>query len=147
MSDQQDKRGRPIAKNQPFLDEPEAKPFWASLKEHRLTAQRCSACGKFFPFPPKAFCPNCLSSEYEWAPVSGKGKVYSHVTYHRAWHPAYQDKVPYNVSLIELDEGVRMVSNVVGCPPEEVQIGLPVEVVFEDLGEYTLPKFRPVRLR
>lgn len=145
MSESQDKRNRPILRNQPFLEEIEAKPFWASLKEHQLTAQRCSACGSYFRFPPQALCPSCLASDYDWVPLSGKGKVYSFVTYHRAWHPAYQDKVPYNVSLIETDEGVRMVSNVVNCRPEEVFIGMPVEVVYEDFGEYTLPKFRPLR--
>ncbi len=145
MSETQDKRGRPVSKNQPFLEEIEAKPFWANLREHRLTAQRCTACGKFFSFPPQALCPHCLSSEYEWVALSGKGKVYSYVTYHRAWRPDYQDKVPYDVSLIELDEGVRMVSNVIDCPPDDVRIGMPVEVVYEDFEEYTLPKFRPVR--
>ena len=59
--------------------------------------------------------------------------------------PAYQDKVPYNVSLVDLDEGGRLVTNVVDCPPEEVKIGMAVEVVFEDLPDYTLPKFQPVK--
>ncbi len=143
MSEQQDKRGRPVPRNQPFLQEIESQEFWANLKEHRLTAQRCSACGHYFSFPPQAMCRHCLASEFTWVPLSGKGKVYSHVTYHRAWHPAYQDKVPYNVSLIELVEGIRMVSNVVECKPEEVYVGMAVEVFYEDMGEYTLPKFRP----
>ena len=144
MSKSQDKRNRPILRNHPFLEEIEAKPFWANLREHQLTVQRCSACRIFFRFPPQAHCPSCLSSNYEWVPLSGRGKVYSHVTYHRAWDPAYQDKVPYNVSLVETDEGVRMVSNVVNCRPEEVFIGMAVEVVYEDFEDYTLPKFRPV---
>lgn len=145
MSKNQDKRNRPLLRNQPFLEEIEAKPFWANLKKHQLTAQHCSACGNFFRFPPQALCPRCLSSDYKWVSLSGKGIVYSHVTYRRAWHPAYQDKVPYNVSLIETDEGVRMVSNVVDCRPEEVFIGMPVEVLYEDFEDYTLPKFRPVK--
>ncbi|MBI2363406.1 MAG: Zn-ribbon domain-containing OB-fold protein [Deltaproteobacteria bacterium] len=145
MSKTQDERGRAARRGQPFLDEPEAKPFWASLREHRLTAQRCSSCKKIFNFPPQARCPHCLASDYEWAILSGKGKVYSCVTYHRPWHPAYQDKIPYNVSLIDLDEGGRIVSNVVDCPPDEVRIAMAVEVVYEDLPEYTLPKFRPVK--
>lgn len=145
MSETHDKRGRPAAKDRPFLEEPEAKPFWANLKEHKLTCQRCSACGKFFGFPPQLVCPHCLASEHEWAPLSGKGKVYSFVTYQRAWHPTYQDKVPYNVSLIEMEEGVRMISNVVDCPPEAVKIGMPVAVIYEDFEEYTLPKFRSQR--
>jgi len=83
--------------------------------------------------------------EHEWVTLSGKGRVYSQIAYHRAWHPAYQDKTPYNVSLIDLQEGGRLVTNVIGCAPEEVQIGMPVEVVFEDFPEYTLPKFRPLK--
>jgi uncharacterized OB-fold protein len=141
----QDKRVRPAPSAEPFLAEIEAKPFWDNLREHRLTAQRCNSCGGFSPFPPQAMCPKCLSSEVEWVPVSGKGTVYSFVTYHRAWHPAYQDKIPYNVSLIDLEEGPRLVSNVVDIPPEDVRVGIPVEVVYEDHEEYTLPKFRPTK--
>ena len=144
MSNTKDERGRAVRQVRPFLEELEAKPFWANLREHKLTAQRCKACGKFFTFPPQASCPHCLSSDYEWIAVSGKGKVYSFVTYHRAWHPAYQDKTPYNVSLIDLDEGPRLISNVVGCKHNEVKIGMPVEIVYDDREEYTLPQFRPV---
>jgi hypothetical protein len=83
-----DKRGRPAPRHEPFLEEIEAKPFWANLKEHRLTAQRCSSCSQF-RFPPQALCAKCHSSEFEWAPLSGKGKVYFQVIYRRAGHPAY----------------------------------------------------------
>ena len=144
MSDTKDERGRAVRQVRPFLEELEAKPFWANLREHKLTAQHCKACGKFFTFPPQGSCPHCLSSDYDWIAVSGKGKVYSFVTYHRAWHPAYQDKTPYNVSLIDLDEGPRLISNVVGCKHNEVKIGMPVEIVYDDREEYTLPQFRPV---
>ena len=65
------------------------------------------------------------------------------VTYCRAWHPSYEDKVPYNVSLVDLEEGPRLISNVIDCPPNQVKIGMPVEVVYEDNEGYTLPKFRP----
>ena len=144
MSNTKDERGRAVRQVRPFLEELEAKPFWANLREHKLTAQRCKACGKFFTFPPQGSCPHCLSSDYEWIAVSGKGKVYSYVTYHRAWHPAYQDKTPYNVSLIDLAEGPRLISNVIGCKHDEVRIGMPVEIVYDDREEYTLPQFRPV---
>ena len=144
MSNTKDERGRAVRQVRPFLEELEAKPFWANLREHKLTAQHCKACGKFFTFPPQGSCPHCLSSDYDWIAVSGKGKVYSFVTYHRAWHPAYQDKTPYNVSLIDLDEGPRLISNVVGCKHTEVKIGMPVEIVYDDREEYTLPQFRPV---
>ena len=129
MSATKDERGRAVRQVRPFLEELEAKPFWANLREHRLTAQRCKACSKFFTFPPQASCPHCLSPDYEWVGVLGTGKVYSFVNYHRAWHPAYQDKTPYNVSLIDLDEGPRLISNVIGCQPGEVKIGMSVEVV------------------
>jgi uncharacterized OB-fold protein len=140
-----DERGRATRRGQPYLEEPEAKPFWANLQQHKLTQQRCSSCKKMFGFPPQALCPHCLASEFEWVPLSGKGKIYSHIAYHRAWIPSYQDKVPYNVSLVDLEEGGRLVTNVIGCAPEDVKIGMPVEVVFEDFPEYTLPKFRPVK--
>jgi uncharacterized protein len=145
MSETKDQRGRAIRKVEPFLEELEAKPFWANLRQHKLTAQRCKACGKFFTFPPQGACPHCLSSDYDWIELSGKGKVYSFVTYCRAWHPAYQDKVPYNVSLIDLDEGPRLISNVVECAPDRVKIGMAVEVVYDDREDYTLPVFRPAQ--
>ena len=143
MSDTSDNRGRPVRKVRPFLEELEAKPFWANLREHKLTAQRCNACGKFFTYPPQGSCPHCLSPDFTWVDLSGNGKVYSFVTYHRAWHPAYQDKVPYNVSLVDLAEGPRLITNVVDCPPDQVKIGMNVEVVYEDNEEFTLPKFKP----
>jgi uncharacterized OB-fold protein len=145
MSETKDERGRAVRQVRPFLEELEAKPFWANLREHRITAQRCKACGKFFTFPPQGSCPHCLSSDYDWIALSGKGRVYSFVTYHRAWHPAYQDKIPYNVSLIDLDEGPRLVSNVVGCTHDEIKVGMPVEIIYDDRDEYTLPQFRPVK--
>lgn len=142
MSQQQEPQGDPVPGVQPFLDDPEAKPFWENAVEHRLVAQRCNTCGRS-RFPPQALCPHCLGSEYQWATLSGKGSVYSYVTFARAWHPAWNDKVPYNVSLIELEEGIRMWSNVTGCPPDQVHVEMPVEVIFEDMDGYTLPKFRP----
>ena len=144
MSESSDNRGRALRQVKPFLEELEAKPFWAKLREHKLTAQRCTSCGKYFSYPPQASCPHCLSTDYQWQELSGKGKVYSFVSYNRAWHPSYEGKTPYNVSLIDLDEGPRLISNVIDCPPEKVTIGMAVEVVYEDHEDFTLPKFRPV---
>lgn len=143
MSESSDTRGRNIRKVRPFLEELEAKPFWANLREHKLMAQRCNSCGKFFSFPPQGSCPHCLSNDYTWTQLSGKGKVYSFVNYHRAWHPSYEAKTPYNVSLIDLDEGPRLISNVIDCAVDQVKIGMPVQVIYEDNEDYTLPKFRP----
>ncbi len=116
--------------------------FWEGIKKHELLLQRCKSCGKFL-HPPRPMCPKCRSLEIELVPASGKGHVYSWVTYQKSPHPAF--KVPYSVVLVELEEGARLVSNMVDCAPEEIYIGMPVEVVFDDIAEdLTLPKFRRV---
>lgn len=143
MSETKDHRGRAVRQVRPFLEELEAKPFWANLREHKLTAQKCKDCGKYFTYPPQGSCPHCLSTNYEWTQLSGKGTIFSFVNYHRAWHPSYEGKTPYNVSLIDLDEGPRLISNVIDCPVDQVRVGMPVAVVYEDNEEFTLPKFRP----
>ncbi len=118
-------------------------PFWEAAKGHELKLQQCGACNAF-RFPPAEVCSECTSDAYEWKPVSGKGRVFSFVIYHRAYHPGFKEELPYVVAVIELDEGPRMLSNVMGCKPEEVRCDMPVEVAFEDItDEMTLPKFRP----
>ena len=91
---------------------PLSRPYWDALREGRLTFQRCRACSHAW-LPPRAECPECLAAEWEWAQASGKGRVISWVIYHHAYHEAFKERVPYNVALIELDEGPRLVTNVV----------------------------------
>ena len=123
---------------------PENKPFWDYMKQHEFRVQKCKSCGKFF-YPPSEYCTNCLGHESEWVKLSGKGKVFTFVIVRRAVMPAFAAEVPYVVAIIEMDEGVRYISNVIGCDPEKVSIGMPVEVVFEDVNpEFTLQKFKPV---
>ena len=118
-------------------------PFWESCRRHELVVQRCHSCAAF-RFPPAPLCPECLSEATEWKRVSGRGRVFSFVVFRRVYHPAFEADLPYTVALVELDEGPRLISNVVGCPPEDVTCDMPVEVVFEDVTpEVTLPKFRP----
>ena len=94
--------------------------------------------------PTQGVLPPLLAAEVAWTPVSGKGTVYSTVTMHRAYTQAYEGEIPYNLSLVDLDEGVRVWTNVIGIPPAEVKCGLRVEVVYEDVTpEITLAKFRP----
>lgn len=120
----------------------ESQAFWAGCKNRQLLIQRCTSCGDV-RFPPSPVCPSCMSLDSEWVPASGKGEVWSFVTFHQAFHPAFERNIPYVVAVIELEEGVRMMSNIVG-PPEAVKIGMPVEVIFEDASpEITLPKFKP----
>ena len=121
----------------------ESQEYWAGCKRHELLIQRCRSCGRF-QFYPRAVCTGCLSQDLEWAKASGRGTVYSYSVVYRAPSKAFAADAPYATAIVELEEGVRMMSNVVGCPPEEVRIGMPVEVVFEDVSdEIALPKFRP----
>jgi len=119
--------------------------FWAAAREHRLLIQHCRACGRH-QFIPQSCCRACLSEQVEWVETSGSGKVYSYTIIHRPPTRRFQEDVPYTVALVELDEGVRMMSNIVGIAPERVRVGMAVEVVFEDISpEISLPKFRPAK--
>ena len=123
----------------------ESEPFWDAIKRHEFLLQKCQACGEF-SHPPRSYCPNCSSDQLQWTKVSGRGSLYSWGIAHRQGHPAFRDDVPYVIGLIELDEGVRFLSNVVDCAFDQLRVGLPLEVVFEDVTpEATLPKFRPLQ--
>lgn len=118
--------------------------YWEAARRHELVLQQCRACERF-RFYPRLVCPQCLSDQFEWRRASGRGVVYSFTVIHRPPFPAFRDRVPYVLALIDLEEGVRMMSNVIGCEPNEVRIGMPVEATFDDVTEeITLPKFKPV---
>ncbi len=123
----------------------ESAEFWAGCQRGELLIQKCSQCGTLRYFP-RAGCPRCTSEQYTWHKVSGRGTLYSFIVVHPPTLPAFKDKVPYPVILVELEEGVRMISNIVDCKNEELRIGMPLEVVFDRINEdLTLPKFRPAR--
>jgi hypothetical protein len=123
---------------------PESVRYWQAAREHRLELPHCNACGKFW-FPPSQSCPHCLAADFSWTPVSGLGKVFSFVTYHRVYHPAFAREVPYVVALVELAEGPRLLSNIVGVPCEAVTCDMAVKVVFDDVVEgVSVPKFTPL---
>jgi uncharacterized OB-fold protein len=116
-------------------------PFWDAAKQHRLQLQQCGGC-KAFIYYPRDRCPNCLSDQLEWKPVSGKGKVYSYTTVRRASTRSFADK-PYVLAIVELDEGVKLTTNI-EATPESIKIGMPVTVFFDDVTpERTLVKFKP----
>ena len=126
---------------------PETAPFWQGCHDHKLLLQYCTACGKH-QFYPRLICANCMSEQLEWREASGRGTVATYTIVTRAVSPAYAADVPYVIALIELEEGPRMMSNVIGCDVESVKSGIAVEVVFEDwTTEITVPKFRPVEDR
>ena len=120
------------------------KEFWEGCKRHELLIQRCKDCGTYHHYP-RSMCPDCGSWNAEWAKVSGRGKVYTYIVAVQPFHPAFSGDVPYAVAIVELEEGVRMVSNIMDCGPDDIYIGMPVEVVYDDVTEeVTLPKFKKV---
>jgi uncharacterized OB-fold protein len=123
---------------------PETAEFWAGAKRHELRIQRCQSCGKAYFFP-RPFCPSCSSRDVAWFTASGRGKLYSYVINYKAAQ-GFQDFAPYVIAVVELDEGPRMMTNIVGIEPtpENLPIDLPVEVAWEEQdAQITLPLFRP----
>lgn len=122
----------------------EAQPFFDALKAHRLVIQRCATCGAL-QHPPRAMCGRCQSMTFNWAEMSGRGVVYSYVVTHQAVHPALVGHTPLATVEVELAEGPHVTSNLVDVSPEDVTIGTPVEVVFEEAGRgVVLPLFRQI---
>jgi uncharacterized protein len=120
----------------------ETRPYWEGCKRHELRIQRCAACGQY-QFFPRIYCASCFSDRVEWIEASGRGKVQSFTIVRRPVSPAFAGDVPYIVALVTLEEGPTMMTNIVGCAPEKVEIGVPVEVTFEDwTEEISVPKFR-----
>ena len=121
----------------------ETKYFWERCHAGELVLERCTACGNL-QFYPRSICDSCFSNDVEWVPASGQAEVISLTVIRRAFAPAFADKVPYVVALVRLAEGPQMMTHIVGCPPEDVNIGMPVEVEFDPLDEnISLPVFKP----
>ena len=124
---------------------PWARPFWEAAKEKRLIIQQCKDCNKHI-FYPRIACPHCFSDQVDWVEASGKGKVYSFTVVKNNAPSAFITGMPYVIAVVKLEEGVQMLTNIVGCDPEAVTCDMPVEVIFEKLNdEFTLPKFQLVR--
>jgi uncharacterized OB-fold protein len=122
----------------------ETAPYWDAARRHELHIQRCAACGQH-QFYPRIYCAQCFSDRVEWIKASGRAKVTTFTIVRRPVSPAFADDVPYVVALVTLAEGPTMMTNIVGCAPEKVAIGMPVEVTFEDwTEEISIPKFKPV---
>jgi uncharacterized OB-fold protein len=120
--------------------------FWGAARRHQLVIQRCDACGVLRHYP-QTLCAACGNAAWSWSPVSGRGTIYTFTITHKAFHPAWAGRMPYAVATIELEEGVRMVSDLPPSDTERVAIGLPVKCFFEDHpgedGEvFTFPRFR-----
>ena len=124
----------------------EARPFWDGCREGELRYQACAACGAV-QFYPRALCARCGGVDLAWRRSRGEGVVHAVTVVHRAPSEAFRADVPYAVALVDLDEGFRMMANVVGVPPDRVAIGDRVRVVFERRGDVALPQFTPAALR
>ena len=119
--------------------------FYGFCKQRELRFQRCTEC-RAWRHVPREMCADCGSTAWEWARSSGRGTVFTWTVVGRALHPAFREDTPYAPTVVEMDEGVRLLSQVVDCPPDGLEIGMSVEVVFDDVTEeVTLPKFRRAR--
>jgi uncharacterized OB-fold protein len=120
---------------------PDTQFFWDAAKEHRLLIQRCAGCGTL-RHPPRPMCPRCNSLEWDTVTASGRGTLSSFVMPQHPRYPWFE--YPYVVALVELEEGTRLVTNIVGASPEDLSIGMPLELCFEEFDDgLVLPQFRP----
>ena len=120
----------------------ESRWFWEACARRELYLQRCRSCGAL-RFYPRALCPECLSASTDYLRASGRGTVYTFTVTYQNQAPGFREELPYVLAWIELEEGLRILSNVIGSSPDEVRVGMPVEVDFEEVGEaIVLPKFR-----
>lgn len=122
----------------------EEKPYWDGLKEHEIRLQVCDRDHRpWYPIGP--VCPRCLSDEYTWTPMSGYGVVSTYVIFHKAWAHWLESRVPYAVVQVELAEGPRLTTNLLGLPADQVRIGQPVRAVYEQVSDdIVLLQFEPV---
>ena len=122
---------------------PETQPFWDGCAAGQLRLQRCGSCDAFY-FPPRPFCPTCLSGEVAWETVSGRARLHTYLINHRA-APGFE--APYAIAVVQLEEGPRMMTNIIGIEntPENLVLDMALQVTFEPRGEMMLPVFEPAR--
>jgi len=131
---------KPLPEMQPW-----SRAFWEGAKRHKLLIQVCTDCDARI-FYPRKICPECWSRNLSWTEASGRGKIYSYSVTLAGVEEKFADDLPFVLALVDLEEGVRMMTNIVDCPHDEVSIGMDVEVFFEDVtGDVSLPKWRPAK--
>jgi uncharacterized OB-fold protein len=125
------------------LETNDARGYWDGCRSEKLLVQRCQACGQV-QFYPRSICTTCGSQELELIESSGRGVVFTFSVCHRPATPAYADRLPYVVALVDIEEGVRLMTNILDCDVDQVRIGMNVEVCFETLADdVVVPQFRP----
>jgi uncharacterized OB-fold protein len=116
--------------------------YWKALRQGELLFQRCQNCHQA-QLPPRGRCTNCLSNELRWEESSGHAHVVSWVVYHYPFHKGYADRIPYNVAVVELDEGPRLITNIVGIENDDIRMGMRLELTIEEEDGLSLARFRP----
>ncbi len=130
------------AKPLPNITE-DVEPFWTAAKAHTLSMPRCQDCNEVI-WPISPVCPACLGDHLEWTALSGKGVLWSWVNFHQGFHQEWAKESPYNVAHVRLEEGPVFLTNIVEAEDEDLEVGMAVEVVFDDVtDEVSIPKFRP----
>jgi len=120
-----------------------SQPYWDGLRNRELKLPKCDECAMVW-YPPAPLCPSCWSRKFTWTRLSGRGRVSSWVVFHQSYFRGFEAEVPYNVAEVELDEGPRLLTNLVGVSNDAIRAQMPVEIVFEDVTqEVTLAKFKP----
>jgi uncharacterized OB-fold protein len=121
----------------------ETQAFWDAAKEGRLLIKRCNACGEYH-FYPRPFCPRCWSEDVEWVEAGGRATLYTWSVVHRNDLPPFPERIPYVAAIAELEEGPRMMTNVVDCDFDRLEVGMALEAVFHPISEdVTIVQFRP----
>jgi uncharacterized OB-fold protein len=119
----------------------ESKPFWDACARHEFLVQRCAACGTVQHYP-RGVCAACWSDTLRWKPSAGRGSVYTFTVTHRTQARGFRDELPYVLAWIELEDGVQVMSNIVGVDPAKITIGMAVKVIFDDVKDgLSIPKF------
>lgn len=128
----------------PNAEEFDTREFWAATKDKKLTYQQCENCNTIV-FYPRRQCTGCTDSQLAWKTASGKGTVYTYSVVRQSYHPFFRNKIPYAVAWIDLDEGPRILSNVVGVanPLADIKIGMKVQVEWEEHEALNIPLFKP----
>lgn len=126
----------------PVVDN-DSKIFWEGCQQGKLLIQQCQSCSQHI-FYPRILCPHCGGDDVNWIEASGVGTIYSYTIARRAGGPAFKNNLPYSIALVELKEGVRMMANIIHTNIEEIHCDQEVRVVFEKVGDMTLPMFTPV---
>ena len=126
----------------PTIDD-ETRPFWEGTKAGRLLLRSCNACGAVHYYP-RPFCPTCWSDDVDWVEASGKATLYTHSTVYTNDLPPFNERLPYIPAVVDLQEGPRMMTEIVDCATEDLQIGMPLEVTFREVtDEVTIAVFHP----